>query len=249
MFGPLWSLAVEEQYYLCWPLIVKATSRRVLGGVCVALIVGSLAFRAAWLAAGFGWFGAYHFTLSRLDSLAVGGGIALLMRNARWRRRLDQWAGPGLALGVAAIAVVFLRYPAFLPSEPLIVMVGHSIVGLTFGCLVVIAIRNPAPRWMCSRWLVALGTWSYSIYVWHWFIRQIMAVVYAKYPASSPAGGFAAAIAFLVVGLLISTACGWVSHVVLERPFLRMKQLFRYGPSTGVRRAPASEAVGIAPTY
>jgi peptidoglycan/LPS O-acetylase OafA/YrhL len=234
MFGPLWSLAVEEQYYLCWPLIVKVTSRRALGGVCVMLIAGSLAFRAAWLALGFGWTGAYHFTLARLDSLAVGGGIALLMQNAAWRRRLDRWAGAGLALGVAALVAVFLSFPGFLPSEPFIVMFGHSVLAFTFGCLVVIAIRNPAPRWMCQPWLMALGTWSYSIYVWHWFIRQIMAVAYAKYPASTPAGGLAAAIAFLVVGLLLSTAVGWTSYMLLERPFLKLKRLFKYGPS-GVR--------------
>jgi len=248
MFGPLWSLAVEEQYYLCWPLIVKSTSRATLGGVCVALIIGSLAFRVAWLAVGFDWTGAYHFTLSRLDSLAAGGGIALLMQNAVWRRRLERWAWPGLALGVAALVAVFLRYPVFAPTEPFVVKFGHSILALTFGCLVVIAVHKP-PSWMCRRWLIALGTWSYSIYVWHWFIRQIMAVIYAKYPAASPAGGAAAAIAFLVVGLLISTACGWISHVVIERPFLKLKRLFQYGRPRAVGPAAETAGVGLASGY
>ncbi len=248
MFGPLWSLAVEEQYYLFWPWIVKYTSRAALGGICGTFIVGSLAFRLAWLAAGFGWTGAYYFTFARLDALAVGAGIALLMHDESWRRRLEGWAPLGLTLGVAAFAVMFVRYPGFSPTEWFVVTFGHSILALTFGCLVVIALRDPAPQWMCAPWLRLLGKYSYGIYVWHWFVRQIMGVVYAKYPASSPAGGAVAAVAFLVVGLLISTACGWVSYVVLEAPFLKLKRLFRYERSAGVPIAEGEpEVVGMPP--
>jgi peptidoglycan/LPS O-acetylase OafA/YrhL len=245
MFGPLWSLAVEEQYYLFWPLIVKYTSRAVLGSVCATFIVGSLMFRLGWLAVGFSWTGAYHFTLARLDALAVGAGIALLMESRTWAGRLERWALPGLMLGAAAIGIMFLRYPLFVPTEPFIVTFGHSILALTFGCLVVMALRNPAPAWLRASWLMTLGKYSYGIYVWHWFVRQIMAVVYTRYPASSPAGGAAAAIAFLVVGVPIAVGCGWASYVVIEGPFLRLKRLFRYQPSAGVRTAAEPEVVGL----
>ena len=246
MFGPLWSLAVEEQYYLFWPWIVKYTSRAALGSVCGAFIVGSLAFRLAWLAAGFGWAGVYHFTLARLDALAVGAGIALLMRNALWRRRLETLAPFGLTVGAAAVLAMYVRFPAFAPTEPFVVTFGHSILAFTFGCLVVSALRDPAPRWMCAPWLRLLGKYSYGIYVWHWFVRQIMGVVYAKYPASSPAGGAVAAILFLLVGLLLSTGCGWASYVVLEAPFLKLKRLFRYERVVHTRPADVvREVVGM----
>jgi peptidoglycan/LPS O-acetylase OafA/YrhL len=244
MFGPLWSLALEEQYYLVWPLVVKYTSRAMLGRVCGLFIFGALAFRLAWMAAGFGWPGAYHFTLSRVDALAVGSGIALLVQDAAWRRRLQRMAPIGLMLGIAAIAVMFVRYPLVVPTEWFVVTFGHSIMALTFGCLVIIALRDPAPKWMCAPWLMNLGKWSYSIYVWHWFVRQIMAVLYAKYPATTPAGGGAAAIAFLLVGLAISTACGWASHVLIERPFLKLKRLFRYERRGGIPAVAAESEVG-----
>ena len=247
MFGPLWSLALEEQYYTVWPWVVKYTSRAMLGRICGLFIVGALAFRLSWMAAGFGWPGAYHFTLARLDPIAVGAGIALLMQDAVWRRRLERLAPAGLMVGVAGIAFMFVRYPLVGPQEWFVVTFGHSIVAFVFGCLVVIALRDPAPKWMCATWLIMLGTCSYSIYVWHFFVRQIMAVLYARYPASTPAGGAAAAIAFLVVGLAISIACGWVSHVLIERPFLKLKRLFQYKRPVDVR-IPAAEpaVVGVA---
>jgi peptidoglycan/LPS O-acetylase OafA/YrhL len=249
VFGPLWSLAIEEQYYLFWPFIVKFTSRRMLGGICAIFIVGSLVVRLAWLAAGFGWQGAYHFTLARLDPIAVGAAIALLMQNAAWRRRLERSALPGLTLGAVALAVMYARYPLFLPTEAIIVTFGHSIIALTFGCLVVIALRDPAPQWLRAPWLAKLGTYSYGIYVWHYFVRQIMAVDYARYPAATPGGRAAVAVGFLIVGVVISTACGWISYIVLERPFLKLKRLFRYEPSSGRRAFAEPEPVGLASGY
>jgi peptidoglycan/LPS O-acetylase OafA/YrhL len=247
MFGPLWSLAVEEQYYLVWPWIVKFTSRAVLGGVCATFIVGSLMLRVALLTHGFQWTGAYYFTLARLDPLAVGAGIALLMQDAAWSRRLERWALPGLALGATALAMIFIRYPLFSPTVPFIVTYGHSVLAFMFGWLVVIALRNPAPNWLCARWLTMLGKYSYGIYVWHWFVRQILGAVFDKFPASSPVGGAGEAIAFLVVGVMISTLCGVASYFVIEEPVLRLKRRFRYAPAPDARAAGLeSDVVGRA---
>jgi len=151
-------------------------------------------------------------------------------------------------LGLAAIGAMFVHYPLFAPTEWFVVTFGHSILALTFGCLVVIALRDPAPKWLCAPWLRMLGKYSYGIYVWHWFVREIMGVVYGWYPASSPEGGAVAVVAFLVVGLLLSVTCGWVSYVVLEGPFLKLKRLFRYERSAGLpTKAVEPDVVGMTP--
>jgi peptidoglycan/LPS O-acetylase OafA/YrhL len=70
-----------------------------------------------------------------------------------------------------------------------------------------------------------------------------MGFLYLRYPAATPAGGAAAAIAFLLVGLAISIVCGWVSHVLIERPVLKLKRLFQYKRPVDVRIAAVEPAV------
>jgi peptidoglycan/LPS O-acetylase OafA/YrhL len=83
--GPYWSLCVEEQYYLTWPLVVSAVRRRErLLGFCLIAMVGVLMIRVAlrfllpaeWLADN----EVYFWTLTRADSLLAGSALAMLVR-------------------------------------------------------------------------------------------------------------------------------------------------------------------------
>jgi peptidoglycan/LPS O-acetylase OafA/YrhL len=228
VFAQFWTLAIEEQYYLVWPWIVKYASRGTLLTICGALVVESLAFRLAWIAVRHDWEGAYHFTLARVDALAVGGAIAVLANDERWRLRLDRLAPAGLMIGVLAIGAMFLRFPRFYPSEWLVVTFGHSILALTFGCFVVVALRDPGPNWMRARWLELLGKYSYGIYVWHWPVQRVLLDLYGSRRAPTPALGATEAAAFLMGGALLSVCCGWASYKVIEQPFLRLKRFFSY---------------------
>ena len=67
-----WSLAIEEQFYLVWPLVVALTSRRALLWTCVALMAAALAVRVWLLAAGAHWILPYVLPMCRIDALAAG---------------------------------------------------------------------------------------------------------------------------------------------------------------------------------
>ena len=94
--GHLWSLAIEEHFYMAWPLLVYLCSRRGVVGLCGVLMAGALACRIGLMAAGCDGLGLpYQFTLCRVDALAVGamlagagrggpGGLAGLVRPAKW---------------------------------------------------------------------------------------------------------------------------------------------------------------------
>jgi peptidoglycan/LPS O-acetylase OafA/YrhL len=229
-----WTLTIEEQYYLVWPSVVKKATERGLLQICVAMVAGALCLRLLWVGLGWpgGWQGAYRFTLARVDALAVGGMIAVLVREPAWRRRLERLAPAGLWIGLGAIAAMFLWLPVFYPSDWRVVTFGHSLLALTFGWLVVLAARSPPPRWLTSRLLRLLGKYSYGIYVWHWPLQQVL-LLYAA-DRLTPA-------AFLAIGLVGSIALGWISYLVIERPFLHLKRFFAYGP----RRA-AVESTAVA---
>jgi peptidoglycan/LPS O-acetylase OafA/YrhL len=223
ILGQFWTLTIEEQFYLAWPAVVKTLTDRGLVAACLALAAGALVLRIFWLTEGWpgGWQGAYRFTLTRVDALAVGALVAVLVRAPAWRQRLERWAPLGLAAGLAAIALLFASLTRFYPNERSVVTFGHTLLALTFGWLMVIAVGSRSPRGLGLRPLRALGKYSYGIYVWHWPLQQVMLIYHAD--RFSPAG-------FLAAGLLGSLALGWLSYLVIERPFLNLKRFFAYEP-------------------
>ena len=78
MVIPLWSLSVEEQFYLVWPLVVCRLSERGLVRLCVGIVAGALLLRLSLTAAGVDWSWLYFVTPARADSLAAGALLALL---------------------------------------------------------------------------------------------------------------------------------------------------------------------------
>ena len=102
-FDHFWSLAVEEHFYLVWPLVVYFCSRRTSLVICTLMIVVTPLARIGWLACGGNSTAVEVFTLFRLDALAVGAWIALAMRSPEpGESRPVRWAGNVLALEHAA---------------------------------------------------------------------------------------------------------------------------------------------------
>ena len=79
ILGHFWSLAVEEHFYLVWPLVVFGLLRKAAMRVCGLVVVAALACRLAFIARGF-VLAPYCLTLCRMDSLVIGGFLALAAR-------------------------------------------------------------------------------------------------------------------------------------------------------------------------
>ncbi len=227
-FSHFWTLAIEEQFYLVWPGLVKVTSARGLFRLCCVVAVAALVLRIVWMSAGLGWGGAYRFTLTRADSLAIGGAVAILMREPSARAALIRFAPFGLILSLGVNALMFLRVPRFYPNEWIVVTLGHSTVAIAAAFLIILSLGRPAGGWLASRPLRALGTYSYGIYVWHFPLQRMLLTWYATRPAQPSPGALLDALLFVTVGVVGSLVLGWVSYRVIERPFLRLKRFFVY---------------------
>jgi peptidoglycan/LPS O-acetylase OafA/YrhL len=219
VLGQMWSLAIEEQFYAVWPWVVRQLDARRLAWACAVLVVGALLLRLAWIdAEGLAaWPGPYRFTLTRVDALAAGAVLAVAWRAPAAAPWIAAAARVGLIASGGVLLAWFVWAPRFYPDQPGVVTVGHTVLAIASSCLVARGLLSP-PRWMSWRLLRALGTYSYGVYVWHWFVQ---------YPMVLFADGLHPAI-FVACGVSASLLLGVVSYHVLERPFLRLKHAFDY---------------------
>jgi peptidoglycan/LPS O-acetylase OafA/YrhL len=175
--GTLWSLAVEEHFYIFYPLLMTlllhtALRPRVicalLGIVCLAV----LAWRIHLVnSPGFFPDRTYYASDTRIDSIIYGCMLALVMNPARQLHRsgpmsLAQWALPAAGASALFLTLVY-REPAFRET------VRYSIQGMALMPLFYFAVRfssNPLFRYLNSPWAITLGTYSYTIYLIHYVI-------------------------------------------------------------------------------
>ena len=242
-FPHFWSLAVEEQFYLVWPFVVRhATPRRLLaitGGVMLAALAARIAVRRA----GLGGEAAYMFTVCRMDALAVGAAVAALIRMpaahawlARQRVRIATGAG---ALFVAGFATTGGYARASIADQTW----GYTILALVFAALVLIVVldHERGRGWLGAIFqhpiLRSFGTYSYGIYLFHQFINQLIGVPLLD--RLLPRGvGIKAGIVYMVAVTAASYAVAFVSYHGFEKHFLALKKHFT--PGRAATRADAA---------
>jgi peptidoglycan/LPS O-acetylase OafA/YrhL len=181
--GPLdhfWSLAVEEQFYLAWPLLLLVVRRRWLGPVLGAIAIASLAHAVQRVSDAPEQ--AYFSTATRAWELALGGLLALALAG----RRLGPRAAAGLAWsGLLAIAVATLTFGSDTPVPAL-----PALLPTVGAAALVAAGPSGAPalptRALSARPVRFVGRISYAWYVWHWPVLVFAAATWG--PLSTAAG-------------------------------------------------------------
>lgn len=220
----LWSLSVEEQYYLLYPILLALLLKWVPGGVgrrLVALSAFSLLLAEVWVRAEPEW--AFYQMPARFWELALGGVVALRPSGSGDR---GQWLVPG---GVAVIALACAVTPAW-GSFP-----GIAALPAVLGSLMVLwgvhcgATRGRVAGLLRSRWFVTTGLLSYSLYLWHWPLLAIDFNLRIE-PAST---------GWRLLLCLLAWGVAWLSWRFVELPF-RTQRSSR--PGEDIRRGIAVTA-------
>ena len=179
--GILWSLAVEEHFYIFYPLLMTlllgcALRLRTIGVLLAMVCIVVLAWRIHLVhAPGFMSDRTYYASDTRIDSIAYGCILALVMNPVRQRSRAGsmssvQWALLAAAAGALLFALLY-RDPAFRETAR------YSIQGLALMPVFYFAVRYadaPLFRTLNTSWAKTFGTYSYTIYLIHYVI--IMAI-------------------------------------------------------------------------
>ncbi|MGB5759139.1 MAG: acyltransferase [Acidimicrobiales bacterium] len=213
--GHLWSLAVEEQFYLLWPAAVLLLIRRRRFEVAAALVVVAIAASMSWRmflwSRADDWVLVYIRTDARIDQLLLGALVAVLWFHGRL---------PGRPAGLAWLgaAVIGIAFAVASPQSPVLYNGGFTVVAAATALVVVgclgghwdgAGLLNFGP-------LRQLGKVSYGLYLWH------EPVLWAT---SREAGGLPVGVQ-VIIGVGLSILAAAVSWRLLETPALRQKNRF-----------------------
>jgi peptidoglycan/LPS O-acetylase OafA/YrhL len=228
----LWSLSVEEQFYLFWPWFARYVPRQRIVVIPIVMILVACIVRAISLPLNFN-VPVWNNTFSRVDPIAVGIFIALMPRlNLRPVLRLML-----VMLGVASW--MFAAHYCGLPGQisTLKISMGYPAVALGSGAFVLATLgaKSLSPRYAIVRCLVYLGKISYGLYVYDQiavFIPKVLLFRGLLVPAGWPTWMPWLVYVLLAFGLNVALAA--VSYRWLESPFLRLKERFARVPSRAV---------------
>lgn len=248
--GVTWSLAVEEQFYLTLPLLVRYVRRAWLPYVIGLVILSAPFFRLWVFYAHPEWkMAAYGFTPGRIDALLFGVAAAMLVRHARaWAWLVRRARALYFALGVLAAGMAVLTLTKADSRTLLLTFPGYSWVGLFYLCLLLVALTRRAPalnRALRARPLTGLGTVAYAAYLFH------MPVLYAcfglvtgdKPRLNSPADG-----AVVLLALAVTLALSRLSWHYFERRLIRRGHRHVYGTeAAGAGDAPPRRRAEVEP--
>jgi peptidoglycan/LPS O-acetylase OafA/YrhL len=229
-------LAIEEQFYICWPLIVFLCSRRALLRVCIGVIVMSLLLRIGLRLTDVARDWVYIVTPARLDGLASGALVALLVRSASGSDWLARWAKP-IALASSCLVVGLATYFGKLTWwNNATGTIGLSLLAWAFAGIIALAVIRPAGTWLPDLLshpaLVFFGKYSYAMYVFQnpvmFFFEETGFLPGKTLP---PLGGshLAGSLVQLAAGIGLTTVVALASWHLYEKHFLKLKRLFPYG--------------------
>ncbi|MFF5147806.1 acyltransferase family protein [Streptomyces sp. NPDC013157] len=241
-FGHTWSLGVEEQFYLAWPLLLlvllrHARARMVLGWVAVLCVLPVLWRTVLWDPAAAHRI--YNGPDTRADQLLVGALLALVLARLRAEdprlALLRRWAGRLCWPALALLGLIVWQIPITGASgwNPVWYTVGFLAAAVLSAC--VVAALELCPRSWPSRLLsLAVPVWvgrnlSYGMYLWHYPLIRLLAGLGVHDGWLLPAG------------LAVTLCAALASYALIERPLLRRTRLRgrRLEPAVAAARTPA----------
>jgi peptidoglycan/LPS O-acetylase OafA/YrhL len=165
--GHVWSLCVEEHFYLMWPLLFLALKQRaplaLLFSIALAVVLRFILWERFH-----GGFDIDLFTFTRIDSIAIGCGLAFAAHDRRATSMLQTLRGRGDLVAVISCATLFASVFVFSKSGKYALGPKHVIEGLAAAAFIsamVTDTQSVVARWLNGRFLTNIGVMSYSLYL------------------------------------------------------------------------------------
>lgn len=231
-FNHTWSLAIEEQFYLLWPMIVYFFSKRNLLIICISLFILSFLSRFVLLRV-FHYenpFIVYMTLPSQIDCLVSGAIIAILVGENQVKKRILNYflLGSFLLIVITVTMTGISNYwdvNYYILKKPINLLL-NSLLAIFFGsCVVYVLLNNNKNflNFLNNSILIHLGKISYGLYLYHFIVLTLFPILLAKYNFKMP-NDLSKNIVELMLIYLISS----FSYHFIESKFLLLKKKFVY---------------------
>jgi peptidoglycan/LPS O-acetylase OafA/YrhL len=233
----LWSLQIEEQFYLVWPLILyRVRSLRSLIRLSIIACIATLLIRIVLVAERSHLNNVYYYyswTFSRVDDLLFGCCLCVLLRTSVRQHVLD--AAPRI-LGVCILALTVAAIPdhgldwttsIFIPT------LGFSLIGISCAALIAMSLRpgSRTKQLFSHPILRFFGKYSYGLYVLHGPLNRLLTRPIRLFVDDHFHSKILGVIAGAIVIFIASTLAALLSYHFYESPFLKLKKYFTYNKS------------------
>ena len=239
-----WSLAIEEHFYLVWPLVVFSFSRHTLERICYGVLVFGLLLRIALGLAGMSELSISVLTPARVDTLCVGALLAIRIRRpGEFQPLVGRSGRAALLLGGGLLGVLAFGALTQL-ALPVVHQIRNSLWALLFGALTLVALKEPSnlvARVLQGPVLRFFGKYSYGLYVYHGLFHGYLVEARVEERLDALLGSHALAMVVrAIIGVGVSLLIALASYHLLEKHFLALKRYFEVQeePSTAPMSRP-----------
>jgi peptidoglycan/LPS O-acetylase OafA/YrhL len=243
-----WSLAIEEQFYLTLPLLVRFFPRRrlasaVVTGICLAPLT-RIVIRHIWP---HNWVACFVLMPCRADALLLGVLAAILLRDEQWKtkiRRNNLFFA--LTMPVFLLGIAFLGLRSASLDRPLMQTFGYTWLALFYVSLLLYSVtrpHSPLSRALRMKWLGWLGGIAYGAYLFH---QTVQGLLFNYFWRSEPRITGGLTLLTTLVSLVLTLVLARLSWRHFEHPLIRFSHRAAYAfvePRANGQPQPAPEAV------
>ena len=232
-----WSLAVEEQFYLTLPFVIRFTSRTTLPYVLGAgVLLAPLIRIVLWFAVDrpTATISAQFLAPCRMDALLLGVLAACAVRNeACWEWLVTHKAIIGAASIVLGVAFLEMIHRRSSPVAFAMVSFGYTVIALFYLSLLLLAVTQTGfvSRLFRFRGLTALGILAYGLYLFH---IPVIGLIYGLAGKASPQLTGRATFGLTLMGGLLLLALARISWLYFEKPMIRRGHRYEYHHTTSL---------------